>query len=167
MSLIITEKDKGYSVNSLTQTSISKEVKDAFERMKYTLKWFRENRDLANAMPAIPELPLGSYIYPTVGNIHFTVPRSQSLINQIKALAWEEHGFALKAEEDNSKTNGSYMLRYVWSEQSWNYVYFTFNATMQGATCALIKIGEETKTEVVPIYEVVCEEGAKEEIWND
>lgn len=167
MSTIISENDKGYSTKSLTMSSISKEVKDDFDRMKSRLNWYRENRDLANAMPAIPELPVGSYIYPTVGNIHYTLPRSQSLINQIKALAWEEHDFTLKSEEDTSKENGSYTLRYVWSSQSWNYVYFTFQTNMAGATCTLVKIGEETKTEVVPIYEVVCQEGSKEEIWND
>jgi hypothetical protein len=42
---------------------------------------------------------------------------------------------------------------------------FVFQTTKEGSTCVLHKIGDETKT--VPIYEVICAEGAKEEGGDD
>lgn len=126
-------------------------------------EWFARNEMLLEAMPELPKLPESTQIYCLVGDIYLYLPRIQSLIRQIKELPW---GDSWKlTETDSSKADGNYTLSFKF-ENSSDRVIFYFQVSRDGATCELVRVGEETKTTTVPIYEVTCKEGAEEFQWE-
>lgn len=166
MSLKITQEHEHINTKAIIQSTIARSRQEEFTSMKHRLKMFHDNEKLVELLPALPELPIGSSVGASIGDIWFNIPRSQAMINTIKSLDWKGYGFILRFEEDNSAEDGSYHLVYYHESQSWNFIRFSFEATLEGSACVLTKIGEKSETRVIPIYEVTCPEGAKENVWN-
>lgn len=137
------------------------DLNEELDTLRRHIKWFYQNKQMVEAMPELPPFPPSTFVHAGAGDIYITLPRIQSLINTIKDLPWNLEIFSL-IEQDNSKFDGAYILRYSYLPSGIDNITFRFDATRAGSTCELVQIGAEEKISTVPIYEVVCTEGAEE-----
>ena len=153
--------------------SLLKESKSALR--KYRIEFnqeLRRNKERANGtavlLSRLPDysLPTNATYRPLFGGVEIRIPRVQSEINRFReyVATLNEDEFTVE-ERDYSKLNGDFDFN-IRTEHAvyWSFLRVSFKVEMEGATCELIKIGEESYTSTRPVYEVVCTEGAQEAV---
>jgi hypothetical protein len=95
----------------------------------------------------------------------FNLPYSFWLINEVKSYMENYHGeFKLCYEDQRISESGRayYDLKYLGEDDNDASFDIVFQSSQEGTTCVIHQIGTETKE--VPVYEVICQEGAMEEL---
>ena len=141
-----------------------KTAKDTLmEHIDCEMKRLERLTNTANALPInlfVEAFPAGRWSTNWF-DVVINFPFDFALIEQVKKFIIEQGGVIW------------YENRFVWNDQGKAVHFLTifmngvsfdinFRTENKGSTCVLNKIGEETK--VLPIYEVICSEGEKEEV---
>lgn len=142
------------------------------ERLKDSVTWEIEklNHELAD-LDRLPvnliaeAFPQGNWVNAWTGRYEFTLPFDFALIKTVKEfMAMQFPNFILASEHqfvwDESKDAG-YFIEYSTGEEDWRKaVWFTigFRISTKGSVCVMNQIG----TKEVPVFEVICADGAKE-----
>jgi hypothetical protein len=107
--------------------------------------------------------PLGKWGVKSWGfGFEFTLPLDFALVEEFKTfMSIQFPDYELEREVqhvfDTSKEAGRF-LEYRMKRKPFTKIEAAFRSGKEGSTCVLNKIGEKT----MPIYEVICSEGAKE-----
>lgn len=142
------------------------------ERLKDSVT--REIEALNDKLAALDRLPVnliaeafpqGNWTNSYGSRYEFTLPFDFALIKTVKEfMSLQFPDFALKSERqfvwDESKDAG-YFMEYSTGEKDWHEaVWFTigFRISKKGSVCVMNQIG----TKQVPVFEVICADGAKE-----
>jgi hypothetical protein len=136
-----------------------KAVHDAWASLRSQLKWAQRGSDTMQYIPSQLVIPDQAEISTAFGDVRVSIPRSNTAIQDIRGQlqAWEVEF----TEEDDSSCSGSYVIRVP--IRGLDYLIFVFKPGMEGSTCQLKKIGETDRVYKMPVYEVVCNEGAAED----
>lgn len=143
------------------------------EKVKLYQEWSKDNKRLLKQLRYIPNLDefpgeLGAFFD---DQIHFDTPWDNQTLEKIKAkiqnAGWKcendervpENSWRRMAFCRNIKIFGGW-LRKKKERRLYFYVYGKIH--MDGATCQRVQIGEREEMKTIPIYEIVCEEGAEE-----
>ena len=93
--------------------------------------------------------------------VDFWFPFDFELIGTVKEFMNTHTDYKLQKETRHVDNNASHHLDY--RAKGLIDVSFIFSTTQDGTTCVLNQIGTKTvEAKEVPIYEVICSEGAKE-----
>lgn len=113
------------------------------------------------------QYPQGTWSTSWGETFEFTLPYSFELIAQVKKFMESLPQFKFERENqyvwnrDHSGPSAGFFLEYSTGEPTWRECarfQIAFRTGREGTTCVLNQIG----TEVVPVFEVTCQEGANE-----
>jgi len=147
-------------------------MKKQKEQLKKSIQWEIDQRmKMLEKLERVPCglisqcFPDGTWITYWSQGFEFTLPFNFELIAQVRAFMTEQFPeYKLLRENqfvwDTSKTAGHFLEYETHEEDRTDRTWFQFGfrTDHKGTTCVLNKIGEKT----VPIFEVICSEGAKE-----
>lgn len=151
-------------IMSLVREHLDKSVQEAQERVIGLVRDVEIARDFINKVGLnFPSRP-GDRFSVFASSIFIRMPRVQSRINRVvKILESKKNAGKLDYFiNDTSSSDGSITYKVMSPKRDCN-IYLIFDASMGGSTCELVKIGEEQRSYTAPVYEVICQEGAKEQ----
>ncbi len=135
----------------------SQQIKDEIERRKKGIDDAIKKLGDINIDLIAEAFPQGYWFFGVFNDFEFSLPFSFELIESFKAFMEMQYPKCRLKRES----------RHIWEEnnKAGHFLYYdgfevSYRTERTGTTCVLNKIGETSKT--VPIYEVICQDGANE-----
>lgn len=125
----------------------------------------KERKDALEKLPielVLQCFPNGDWQHQYGRTYGFVLPMSFALVEEVKEFC-RIQGYTIRNERtyvwDQQAAAGTFFDAYIDDRV---YIDFQFRSGREGSTCVLQKIGDKS----VPIFEVVCIDGAKEGVFN-